>query len=176
MRKIKVSEMLRLTPEEYKKSEKLPVVVVLDNVRSMNNVGSIFRTCDTFRVKAIFLCGITPLPPHPDIHKTALGAEESVDWYYYKTTEEAVNVLREENFTLCSIEQVHGSCKLNEFKYENIKPYAIIFGNEVDGIDQAIVDKSDLCLEIPQLGTKHSMNVSVTAGVVLWEIFRQWSN
>ena len=179
--------MNRLTLEEFKEAEKLPLIVVLDDVRSLYNVGSVFRSCDAFRVEAVYLCGITATPPNAEIHKTALGGEDSVDWEYFKTTEEAVEKLKQKGYFVYSIEQVEGSTKLQYLpeaheelfnqekkseKQENSslpKGYAVIFGNEVKGVKQNIVDMSDGCLEIPQFGTKHSLNVSVTAGIVVWE-------
>ncbi len=193
--------MNRLTLEEFKEAEKLPLIVVLDDVRSLYNVGSVFRSCDAFRVEAVYLCGITATPPNTEIHKTALGGEDSVDWEYFKTTEEAVEKLKQKGYFVYSIEQVEGSTKLQNLpeaheelfkqekesekqekesekqgkeseKQENsslLKGYAVIFGNEVKGVKQNIVDMSDGCLEIPQFGTKHSLNVSVTAGIVVWE-------
>ena len=193
--------MTRLTLEEFKEAEKLPLIVVLDDVRSLYNVGSVFRSCDAFRVEAVYLCGITATPPNTEIHKTALGGEDSVDWEYFKTTEEAVEKLKQKGYFVYSIEQVEGSTKLQNLpeaheelfkqekesekqekesekqgkeseKQENSslpKGYAVIFGNEVKGVKQNIVDMSDGCLEIPQFGTKHSLNVSVTAGIVVWE-------
>lgn len=193
--------MNRLTLEEFKEAEKLPLIVVLDDVRSLYNVGSVFRSCDAFRVEAVYLCGITATPPNAEIHKTALGGEDSVDWEYFKTTEEAVEKLKQKGYFVYSIEQVEGSTKLQNLpeaheelfkqekesekqekesekqgkeseKQENSslpKGYAVIFGNEVKGVKQNIVDMSDGCLEIPQFGTKHSLNVSVTAGIVVWE-------
>ncbi len=187
MRKLRTIEMNRLTLEEFKEAEKLPLIVVLDDVRSLYNVGSVFRSCDAFRVEAVYLCGITATPPNTEIHKTALGGEDSVDWEYFKTTEEAVEKLKQKGYFVYSIEQVEGSTKLQNlpeaheelFKQENEsekqensslpKGYAVIFGNEVKGVKQNIVDMSDGCLEIPQFGTKHSLNVSVTAGIVVWE-------
>ena len=179
MRKLRTIEMNRLTVEEFKEAEKLPLVVVLDDVRSLYNVGSVFRSCDAFRVEAVYLCGITATPPNAEIHKTALGGEDSVDWEYFKTTEEAVEKLREKGYFVYSIEQVEGSTKLQNlaeahsslFTLRSSLPsgYAVIFGNEVKGVKQNIVDMSDGCLEIPQFGTKHSLNVSVTAGIVVWE-------
>ena len=179
--------MNRLTLEEFKEAEKLPLIVVLDDVRSLYNVGSVFRSCDAFRIEAVYLCGITATPPNTEIHKTALGGEDSVDWEYFKTTEEAVEKLKQKGYFVYSIEQVEGSTKLQNLpeaheelfkqkkeseKQENSslpKGYAVIFGNEVKGVKQNIVDMSDGCLEIPQFGTKHSLNVSVTAGIVVWE-------
>lgn len=187
MRKLRTIEMNRLTLEEFKEAEKLPLIVVLDDVRSLYNVGSVFRSCDAFRVEAVYLCGITATPPNTEIHKTALGGEDSVDWEYFKTTEEAVEKLKEKGYFVYSIEQVEGSTKLQNLpdahqkifrqpseqeKQENSslpKGYAVIFGNEVKGVKQDVVDMSDGCLEIPQFGTKHSLNVSVTAGIVVWE-------
>ena len=187
MRKLRTIEMNRLTVEEFKEAEKLPLIVVLDDVRSLYNVGSVFRSCDAFRVEAVYLCGITATPPNAEIHKTALGGEDSVDWEYFKTTEEAVEKLKEKGYFVYSIEQVEGSTKLQylpeahqkifrqpteQEKQENSslpKGYAVIFGNEVKGVKQDVVDMSDGCLEIPQFGTKHSLNVSVTAGIVVWE-------
>ncbi len=171
--------MNRLTVEEFKEAEKLPLIVVLDDVRSLYNVGSVFRSCDAFRVEAVYLCGITATPPNAEIHKTALGGEDSVDWEYFKTTEEAVEKLKEKGYFVYSIEQVEGSTKLQNLAEAHSslstlhsplpKGYAVIFGNEVKGVKQNIVDMSDGCLEIPQFGTKHSLNVSVTAGIVVWE-------
>lgn len=165
--------------EEFKEAEKLPLVVVLDDVRSLYNVGSVFRSSDAFRVEAVYLCGITATPPNAEIHKTALGGEDSVDWEYFKTTEEAVEKLKKKGYFVYSIEQVEGSTKLQNLAEAHSslsspcpplsKGYAVIFGNEVKGVKQNIVDMSDGCLEIPQFGTKHSLNVSVTAGIVIWE-------
>lgn len=169
MRKLKITEMCRLTVEEYKDAEKLPLVVVLDDVRSIHNVGAVFRTSDAFLVKRICLCGITATPPNSEMHKTALGAENTVDWRYYKNTKDAVNELREDGYTIFSVEQCEGSVMLGEMSVDMEKKYAIVMGNEVKGIKQEIVDMSDGCIEIPQYGTKHSLNVSVAAGIVLWE-------
>ena len=254
MRKLRTIEMNRLSVEEFKDAEKMPLIVVLDDVRSLYNVGSVFRTCDAFRVEAIYLCGITATPPSNEIHKTALGAEDSVEWKYFKTAEEAVEELHRNHYFVYSIEQVEGSTKLNEFeggrrnyeggsdasqdtskkdegtsyinpsyspsgeilhpsKFEleggsnasqdtskkdegtsfinpssspigeilhpssfNLQPskFAVVFGNEVKGVHQSVIDLSDGCLEIPQFGTKHSMNVSVTAGIVIWEFAKRW--
>ena len=171
MRKLRTIEMNRLTLEEFKEAEKLPLIVVLDDVRSLYNVGSVFRSCDAFRVEAVYLCGITATPPNAEIHKTALGGEDSVDWVYFKTTEEAVEKLKEKGYFVYSIEQVEGSTKLQHLaEAHQSYGYAVIFGNEVKGVKQNIVDMSDGCLEIPQFGTKHSLNVSVTAGSVVWEL------
>ena len=161
--------MQRLSVEEFQQAEKLPLVVVLDDVRSMYNIGSVFRTCDTFRVEAVYLCGICQTPPSTEIHKTALGAEDSVSWQYFKTAEEAVQQLRKNGYTVFSVEQVEHSTKLQSFVPQRARKYAIVLGNEVKGVHQEVVDASDGCLEIPQLGTKHSMNVSVTAGIVIYK-------
>ena len=169
MRKIRTIEMQRLSIEEYKKSEKLPLVVVLDDVRSMYNIGSVFRTADTFRVEAVCLCGICQTPPATEIHKTALGAEESVDWRYYKSVFEVVNALKNDGYEVLSVEQVEHSTKLQHFVPDPSKRYAVVLGNEVKGVHQEVVDASNGCLEIPQLGTKHSMNVSVTAGIIIYK-------
>lgn len=172
MRKLKVTEMNRLNIEQFKHAEKLPLVVVLDEVRSLYNVGSVFRTSDAFRIKKICLCGITAVPPHPEIHKTALGAEDSVEWEYFKNTEDAVNKLHKENYFVYSVEQVEGSTKLNNLQLDDNKKYAVILGNEVKGVQQQVVDMSDGCIEIPQFGTKHSLNVSITGGIIIWEFAR----
>jgi tRNA G18 (ribose-2'-O)-methylase SpoU len=161
--------MQRLTIEEFREADKLPLIVVLDDVRSMYNIGSVFRTCDTFRVEALYLCGICQTPPSTEIHKTALGAEDSVSWKYFKTTLEAVAELKKEGYQILSIEQVEHSTKLQTFIPQEGQRYAVILGNEVKGVHQEVVDISDGCLEIPQLGTKHSMNVSVTAGIIIYK-------
>lgn len=173
MRKIRTIEMQRLTVEEYQTSEKLPLVVVLDDVRSMYNIGSVFRTADSFRVEAVYLCGICQTPPSTEIHKTALGAEESVSWKYFQTALEAISELKKEGYEVLSVEQVEHSTKLQHFVANPEKKYAIVMGNEVKGVKQEVVDASDGCLEIPQLGTKHSMNVSVTAGIVMYKFAEQ---
>lgn len=174
MQKLKITEMQRLTVDEYRESKKLPLVIVLDHVRSLYNVGSIFRTSDAFRVRGICLCGITARPPHPEIHKTALGAEDSVDWKYYKNTTDAVKELQSQGYTVIAIEQCKGSTMLNSIQQSTLtiqkeKSYALVLGNEVKGVAQEVVNLCDGCIEIPQFGTKHSMNVSVTAGIVIWE-------
>lgn len=169
MRKIRTIEMQRLSIEEFKEADKLPLIVVLDDVRSMYNVGSVFRTCDAFRVEAVYLCGISCTPPATEIHKTALGAEDSVNWKYFKTALEAVDELKKEGYQVLSVEQVEHSTKLQTFIPQEGQRYAVILGNEVKGVHQEIVDASDGCLEIPQLGTKHSMNVSVTAGIIIYK-------
>jgi tRNA G18 (ribose-2'-O)-methylase SpoU len=162
--------MQRLTVEQFREATKLPLVVVLDDVRSMYNVGSVFRTSDAFRVEAVCLCGITSTPPSTEIHKTALGAEDSVSWRYFPSALEAVESLKAEGYEVYSVEQAHGSTMLQHFSPASDKKYAIVLGNEVKGVHQEVVDASDGCLEIPQFGTKHSMNVSVTAGIVIWHI------
>lgn len=162
--------MQRLTPEEFRQAEKLPLTVVLDDVRSMHNVGSVLRTADAFRLKEVVLCGITGTPPHPEIHKTALGAEDSVSWRYCNTALEAVQQLKAQGVTVLSVEQAIGSTMLPSFQVERGKHYAIVLGNEVKGVHQEVIDASDGCLEIPQRGVKHSMNVSVTAGIVIYHI------
>lgn len=167
--------MNRLTPEAFRESKKIPLIVVLDHVRSLNNVGSVFRTSDAFRVEAIYLCGITARPPHPEIHKTALGAEESVDWIYFEDTHLAVDKLKNEGYEVCAIEQAHGSIMLGKLLLDNTKKYAVVLGNEVKGVQQSVVDNCNYCIEIPQYGTKHSLNVSVTAGIVIWDFFKQLS-
>lgn len=175
MRKLKITEMNRLSPEEFKESKKIPLVVILDHVRSMNNVGSVFRTSDAFRVESICLCGITACPPHIEIHKTALGAEETVNWTYYKDTQEAVDNLKKQGYTICAIEQAHGSIMLDKLLLDKTLKYAVVLGNEVKGVQQSVVDNCDYCIEIPQYGTKHSLNVSVTAGIIIWDFFKQLS-
>ena len=169
MRKVRTIEMQRLTVEEFQQAEKLPLIVVLDDVRSMYNVGSVFRTSDTFRVEAVYLCGISCTPPATEIHKTALGAEDSVAWRYFKTALEAVDELKKAGYTVFSVEQVEHSTKLQTFEPQRGQKYAVVLGNEVKGVHQEVVDASDGCLEIPQLGTKHSMNVSVTAGIIIYK-------
>ena len=152
----------------------MPLTVVLDDVRSLYNVGSVFRSSDAFRVEAVYLCGITATPPHPEIHKTALGGEDSVAWRYFNTATEAVQSLHDDGVTVYSIEQVEGSTKLQNLQLDTDKRYAVVLGNEVKGVHQEVVDMSDGCLEIPQFGTKHSLNVSVTAGMVIWEVAKQF--
>ena len=172
MRKLRTVEMQRLSLEEFKAAEKLPLVVVLDDVRSLYNVGSIFRTCDAFRVEALCLCGITATPPHPEIHKTALGGEDSVEWRYHATAKEAVECLRAEGYHVFAVEQAEGSTMLHQLQTPPDRRYAVVLGNEVKGVHQEVVDCCDGCLEIPQRGTKHSMNVAVAAGIVIWEFFK----
>ena len=169
MRKLKITELNRLTVDEFKQANKLPLAVILDEVRSLHNIGPVFRTSDAFLVERIYLCGITATPPHPEMHKTALGAEDTVDWKYVKHTLEAVEELHNEGYTVLAIEQVEGSTMLDELELEPDKKYAIVMGNEVKGVQQEVIDACDGCIEIPQYGTKHSLNVSVTTGIVLWE-------
>lgn len=164
-------ELHRLGVEDYKQVVKLPVTLVLDNVRSEMNVGSVFRTADAFLIEKICLCGITPQPPKAEIHKTALGAEDSVAWQYYPTALEAIEQLRADGYTVCSIEQVHGSVRLEQFVVNDGQKLAIVLGNEVKGVSQDVVDASDLCVEIPQHGTKHSLNISCCAAIVIWQVF-----
>ena len=174
MRKLLNEELGRPTIEEYANVDKLPVTVVLDNVRSAQNVGSFFRTADAFGIEQVALCGISCTPPNREIHKTALGAEQSVAWRYYPTTLECVEELRAKGYKIIAIEQIEGSTMLNDFCVEESTKYALIFGNEVEGVDQAIADVVDGAIEIPQVGIKHSLNVSVSAGILMWEMFRQF--
>ena len=171
MRKLKNSELQRRSIEEFKVTSKYPIVVVLDNVRSLNNVGSVFRTSDAFLIEAIYLCGITAKPPHRDIHKTALGSTDSVDWEYFETTQEAIDVLKKNNYDIYSVEQAENSIQLTEFIPSQNKKYALVFGHEVKGVQQKIVNQSDNCIEIPQHGTKHSFNISVSVGITLYHFY-----
>ena len=175
MRKLKITELNRLTTEQYANCAKTPLVVVLDHVRSMNNVGSVFRTADAFRLESVYLCGLTATPPHPEIRKTALGAEETVEWHYYKDTLEAIRNLKQNDYILYAIEQAEGSISLTDISLDFTKKYALILGHEVKGIQQSVLDECDYCVEIPQYGTKHSLNVAVAAGIVLWDFFKQLS-
>lgn len=168
MRKLRTIEMKRLTAEEFREAEKVPLVVVLDDVRSMHNVGSVLRTADAFRLEAVWMCGITGTPPHAEIHKTALGAEDSVEWRYFATALEAVEKLKEDGVEVLAVEQAEGSTMLQDFRRDPSRRYAIVMGNEVKGVHQEVIDQCDGCLEIPQQGTKHSMNVSVAAGIVIY--------
>ena len=164
-------DLHRISAEEFKKANKIPVAVVLDDVRSEMNVGSVFRTADAFVIEQIALCGITSTPPRQEIHKTALGAEDAVTWSYHKTAVEAIEQLRLQGYTICSVEQVHGSVSLEQFSIDKDKKYALVFGNEVKGVSQAVVDASDCCIELPQCGTKHSLNIACTAAIVMWHFF-----
>jgi len=174
MRKLDNDELNRLDVEAFKTAQKIPCIIVLDNVRSLNNVGSVFRTGDAFRVEAVFLCGITATPPHREIHKTALGATESVSWKYFADTEDAIGELKESGYKVFAIEQAEQSIGLESLCLNENQKTALIFGHEVKGVSQAVVDLSDACIEIPQFGTKHSLNVSVSAGIVIWEVFKKY--
>lgn len=164
-----MDDLGRKSVEEFKQAQKLPIVAVLDNVRSMHNVGSVFRSADAFLIEGIYLCGYTPRPPHRDIHKTALGATETVEWKYAENILDIMQHLREQGFSLFAMEQAVKSNTLNHFIFEKGKKYALIFGNEVEGVQQSVIDLCEGCIEIPQLGTKHSLNISVAAGIALWE-------
>lgn len=169
----KITELNRISVDDFKKAEKLPVIVILDNIRSLNNIGSVFRTSDAFLIEAIYLCGITATPPNAEIHKTALGAENSVDWIYFEQTEDAIKQLKSKGFLINAIEQAQNSIMLENLDLNNNSKYAIVLGNEVKGVSQAVVDMCDNCIEIPQFGTKHSLNVSVAGGIVIWDFFRK---
>ncbi|WP_438973525.1 RNA methyltransferase [Polaribacter sp.] len=173
MRKLKNNELGRISVDEFKATEKTPIIVVLDNVRSLNNIGSVFRTSDAFLIEKIYLCGISATPPNKDIHKTALGATESVDWEYVEDTLALVQQLKKAHIKVLAIEQAENSTKLDAFLPSANQKYAIVMGNEVKGVQQEVVNASDVCIEIPQLGTKHSLNISVTTGVVLWDLFQK---
>jgi tRNA G18 (ribose-2'-O)-methylase SpoU len=170
MQKKTMDELERMSPIEFKQSEKLPIVVVLDEVRSMHNVGSVFRTSDGFLIESIYLCGLTPQPPHRDIQKTALGATETVAWKHVVTTQQAIDELKQNGYTIIAIEQVHNSIPLHKFELDKSQKYAIVFGHEVNGVQEEIIHQCDFSIEIPQLGSKHSLNISVSAGMVIWEM------
>ena len=170
MRKLLNSELDRKNIEQFRKAEKTPFIIVLDNIRSQSNTGSVFRTADAFLVEAIYLCGITAQPPHREIHKTALGATESVEWKYFSKTSEAVLELKQKGYILLAVEQTEGAVELQDTKIDPGKKYALVFGHEINGVAQDIVDSCDACIEIPQFGTKHSFNIAVSAGIVLWEL------
>ena len=174
MRKLKNSELDRLSNDAFKKADKTPLIVILDNIRSLNNIGSVFRTSDAFLIKKIYLCGITAKPPHKDIHKTALGSTESVDWEYVEDTLTLIKKLQKEDVKIVSIEQADNAIMLDEFYAVKAKKLAIVLGNEVKGVQQEVVSASDYCVEIPQFGTKHSLNISVSCGVVLWDLFNKF--
>lgn len=174
MRKLKITELNRMSVNEFKESHKMPLVVVLDDVRSLHNVGSVFRSSDAFRVESIYLCGITAVPPQPEIHKTALGAEDTVDWKYYQSAVKAVDNLKANGYKVFAIEQVEGSVMLDKLELDFTEKYAVVLGNEVKGVQQEVVDHCDGCIEIPQYGTKHSLNVSVTAGIIVWEFANRY--
>lgn len=171
MRKLKNSELDRLSVEEFKETDKTPIIIVLDNIRSLNNIGSVFRTSDAFLIEKIYLCGITATPPHKDIHKTALGSTETVAWEYVENTIDLIQQLKSEKVIVASIEQAESAVMLNDFHPQPNQKYALVFGNEVKGVSQKVVSASDLILEIPQFGTKHSLNISVSCGVVVWDVF-----
>ncbi len=174
MKKLKNSELNRLDIPSFKEKEKTALVIILDNIRSLNNIGSVFRTSDAFLIEKIYLCGITAKPPHKDIHKTALGSTESVAWEYEENTLELVKTLQKNGYIAVSIEQADNSIKLQDFTIDKAKKYAIIMGNEVKGVQQEVVSESDFCVEIPQFGTKHSLNISVTTGIVIWDLFKKF--
>lgn len=171
MRKLKNSELDRLSVDDFKSVTKTPLIIILDNIRSLNNIGSVFRTSDAFLIEKIYLCGITATPPHKDIHKTALGSTDTVDWEYVENTIEVVDKLKAQNVKVIAIEQTENATMLNEFKPEANTTYALVFGNEVKGVSQKVVSSGDVVIEIPQYGTKHSLNISVSAGVVIWDLF-----
>jgi tRNA G18 (ribose-2'-O)-methylase SpoU len=173
MRKLRTNELNRLKPEEYEKTGKMPIIVVLDNVRSCNNIGSFFRTSDALLIDSIYLCGITATPPNKEIHKTALDAEKTVSWQYFERTEDAIEKLKQDGFTVYAIEQIDNSILLPGFTPKASEKIALVFGNEVKGVQQKVVDICDGAIEIPQFGTKHSFNVSVSAGIVLWDLFKK---
>ena len=172
MQKLKNEELNRMSAEEFKNASKTPIVLVLDNIRSLHNVGSAFRTADAFLIEKIYLCGVTGIPPNKEIEKTALGATSTVEWVYAKNTVDAINELKQKNYKIYSIEQADDSVKLHKIETNESSPLALVFGNEVYGVEQAIIDMSDAVIEIPQLGTKHSLNVSVSLGIVLWELMK----
>jgi tRNA G18 (ribose-2'-O)-methylase SpoU len=172
--KLTPEQLRRITVEEFREAEKIPLAVVLDNVRSRHNIGSVFRTGDAFRIEEILLCGISGTPPDAEIHKTALGAEDSVQWRYFGQTLSAVDALKAEGYLVVAVEQAAHSVSLQEAVWEKGQKYAVVFGHELHGVAQSVVDASDGCVEIPQYGTKHSLNVSVTAGIVIWDFFRKW--
>ena len=171
MRKLKNSELDRLSVDEFKNTDKTPIIIVLDNIRSLNNIGSVFRTSDAFLVEKIYLCGITATPPHKDIHKTALGSTDTVAWEYAENTLDVIEKLQKNNVKVCSVEQAENATMLDEFSPESNTTYALVFSNEVKGVAQDVVNKSDAVIEIPQFGTKHSLNISVSCGVVVWDVF-----
>ena len=171
MRKLKNEELNRKTAEEFKRSEKTPLIIVLDNVRSLNNIGSVFRTADAFLVEAIYLCGITATPPHKDIQKTALGATDTVKWQYFKDTKDAIVELRSNNYKIYAIEQAENSLMLDAFLPSENEKLAVILGHEVNGVEQELINMADACIEVPQYGSKHSLNIAVCAGIVVWDLF-----
>jgi len=172
-RKLKNSELIRVDVQGYKSAEKTPLIIILDNIRSLNNIGSVFRTADAFLVEKIYLCGITATPPHKDIQKTALGATESVAWEHTESTEELINQLQKDGVFICAVEQAEDSVSLEKHEVDTTKKYALVFGNEVKGVQQSVVSASDTVIEIPQYGTKHSLNIAVSVGVVTWDFFKK---
>ncbi|WP_299551766.1 RNA methyltransferase [Seonamhaeicola sp.] len=176
MRKLKNSELDRLSVNDFKTAKKTPLIIVLDNIRSLNNIGSVFRTSDAFLIEKIYLCGITATPPHKDIHKTALGSTDTVDWEYVENTPDLVTRLKSQGVKVCAIEQAENATMLNDFIPEPQTTYALVFGNEVKGVAQDVVSTSDVVIEIPQYGTKHSLNISVSAGVMIWDVFSKLKN
>ena len=170
-RKLKLQELGRISVKEFKQAHKTPIIIVLDNIRSLNNIGSVFRSSDAFRIEKIYLCGITAQPPHRDIHKTALGATESVDWEHVEDTVKLIEKLKSDHVITMAVEQAENSLKLNDFHPKTNQKYAVVMGNEVDGVQQSVINACDYVLEIPQIGTKHSLNISVCTGVVLWDLF-----
>lgn len=176
MRKLKNSELTRLSVDEFKEAQKTPLIIVLDNIRSLNNIGSVFRTSDAFLIEKIYLCGITAKPPHKDIHKTALGSTDTVAWEYAENTLDVIEKLKKSQVVICAIEQAENAIMLNDFKPKAKCTYALVFGNEVKGVSQEVVNASDVVIEIPQFGTKHSLNISVSCGVVIWDVFSKLQN
>lgn len=174
MKKLSMSDLNRKSPQQFKEAAKVPIVIVLDNVRSMNNIGSVFRTADAFLLQAIYLCGVTATPPHREIHKTALGATETVSWKHFPTTIDAVNELEKDGFTVYAVEQAEKSIMLDKIDIPS-KKIALVFGNEISGVEQNVLDSCDACIEIPQFGTKHSINLAVSVGIVVWEMFNKIS-
>lgn len=173
MKKLVLDELNRINVSEFKKAEKTPIIIVLDDIRSLHNIGSVFRTSDAFLIEKIYLCGITATPPNKEIHKTALGATESVDWEYCESAIQSIQKLKSDNVKIMAIEQVEQSVMLHNFEVAENEKYALIFGNEVKGVQQELIDEADGVIEIPQLGTKHSLNVSVSAGIVVWDLFQK---
>ena len=173
MKKLVLDELNRMNVDEFKNADKTPIIIVLDDIRSLHNIGSVFRTSDAFLIEKIYLCGITATPPNKEIHKTALGATESVDWIYEQNVMDVINQLKQDNVKVYSVEQVENSIMLNDFAVEGNTKYALVFGNEVKGVQQEVVDASEGVIEIPQLGTKHSLNISVSAGIVVWDFFQK---
>ena len=176
MRKLKNSELNRLSVDEFKNAKKIPVIVILDNIRSLSNIGSVFRTADAFRIQEIYLCGITAKPPHPEIHKTALGATDSVDWKYFKEISDAIIELKNSGYKVCAVEQAEESIELKDIDFGTEEKLAVIFGNEVKGVCDSAMKLIDGSIEINQFGTKHSLNISVSAGIVIWELFKAYQN